>query len=232
MPQKTDFNSKDIALLCIDVQKVYDKDELDGKFEPWVAWQFKEVGQRATQVLNACREKGYNIIHLALCLDEHTTHPYDELDEEGKPIYSVKGTLGGEIIDSMKPQEGEIYIEKQRWSGFYGTNLDIVLKKHGIKHLIVVGGFTDACVLHTVYDAWERDYKITIVKDAMTAGSEGAHKAAVLTMANWVLGCDVFTTEELVKALRGEEYKAWFYETSHTLLYDCKNIDELYNKLG
>ncbi|MDO4542645.1 MAG: isochorismatase family cysteine hydrolase, partial [Bacillota bacterium] len=211
MEKIPDFNKDSIALLCIDVQKVYDISDDKAKYEDWGAWNFKKVGENATRVLNACRQKGYPIIHAALCLDEHTIHPYDEVDENQQPIYSVKGTPGAEIIDSMKPLPGEIYMEKQRFSAFFQTNLDLLLRKLRIDHIIMVGGFTDACLLLSAYDAWARDYTITFVKDAITAGSEGAHKAGMIMLANWIYGCSIFETEEFEKALNNEKYSAWFW---------------------
>jgi nicotinamidase-related amidase len=231
MKKIPDFDKERIVFISIDIQKVYDVDSDDDCYEEWAAWKFKETGEKATMVLKACREKGYPIIHACFALDEHTVHPFDELDENKQPIYSVKGTRGAEIIDSMTPLPGEYVMEKQRFSAFFQTNLDLLLRKLKAEHLIMVGGFTDACFLLSVYDAWARDYTISIVKDAATAGSEGAHKAAMLIMANWIYGCSIFEAEEIVKAIKGQEYSAWFWEESHAFPFTCHNIDELYNKL-
>jgi nicotinamidase-related amidase len=131
----------------------------------------------------------------------------------------------------MTPLPKEAVVEKSRYSGFYGTNLDNMLRSRGIEHLIMLGGFTDACLLETVYGAWSRNYTISLVKDASTAGSEGAHKAAVLTMANWVWGISIFDTDEMVKAIKGQPYQAWFWERSHAFPYTTSDIDTLYNQL-
>ena len=228
-----DFQNDKIAFISVDIQKVYDVEIMgqEGASAGWGAWIFKEAGRQATKVLNACREKGYPIIHLAYVVDDFTAHPLEERGKNGALLYSVKGTVGAEIIDSMKPLPGELVIEKSRDSGFYETNLDLVLRNLGVKHLIMVGGFSDACFLTTGYDAWSRNYTVSIVKDAVTAGSDGAHKAAVLTMANWMWGTSVFTADEMVKAVKGQPYSAWFWERSHAFPYTTKNIDELYEQL-
>ncbi len=228
-----DFEKGRIALVSVDVQKVYDAEIMGQGADPddWGAWRFKEAGQNAAQVLAACRRRGYPVFHLAYVLDDLNAHPLDERDEAGRLMYSVRGTLGAEIIDAMAPRPGEAVVEKSRYSGFYGTDLDNMLRSRGIEHLIMLGGFTDACLLETVYGAWSRNYSISLVKDASTAGSEGAHKAAVLTMANWVWGISIFETREMVEAIDGRPYRAWFWERSHALPYTTANIDELYNQL-
>ena len=228
-----DFNSKKIAFVSVDIQKVYDLEimDQDGSAPDWGAWIFREAGKQATKVLQACREKGYPIIHLAYVVDDFTAHPLEERDENGKLMYSVKGTTGAEIIDSMTPLPGEVVVEKNRYSGFYETNLDNILRNLGVEHLIMVGGFSDACFLETVYGAWSRNYTISVVKDAVTAGSDGAHKAAIITIANWIWGSSVFLADEMIKAIKGQPYSAWFWERSHALPYTTKNIDELYNQL-
>jgi len=227
------FNHDKIAFISVDIQKVYDVEIMkrDGAAADWGAWKFKEAGRQATKVLNACREKGYTIIHLTLLVDDFTAHPLEERDEKGQLIYSVKGTVGSEIIDSMKPWPGELVIEKNRTSGFYETNLDNVLRNLGIKHLILVGGFSDACFLTTAYDAWSRNYTLSIVKDAVTAGSDGAHKAAILTLANWTWGTSIFLADEMIKAIKGLPYSAWFWERSQAFPYTTSNIDEMYEQL-
>ena len=228
-----DFQSGKIAFVAVDIQKVYDAEAMGHAHEAdsWGAWKFKEVGRNATEVLLACRDKAYPIIHLQLMVDDFTAHPLEERDDDGRLLYSVKGTMGAEIIDSMKPMPGEVVIEKNRDSGFYQTNLDNILRSKGIEHLILVGGFTDACFLTTAYDAWSRNYTFSIVKDAVTAGSEGAHKSAILTLANWTWGTSVFETKEMIKAIKGEPYQAWFWEQSHQFPYTTQNIDEMYDLL-
>lgn len=219
--------------MAVDVQKICDSKAMGHTHEAngWSAWNFEEASQNAAQLLLACREKGFLIIHLQLVIDNFTAHPLEERGDDGRLLYSVKGSLGAEIIDSMKPLADEVVIEKNRNSGFYETNLDNVLRSRGIEHLILVGGFTDACFLATAYDAWSRNYTLSIVKDAVTAGSEGAHKAAILSLANWTWGSSIFETGEMIKAIKGEAYQAWFWDHSHQFPYTTKNIDEMYERL-
>lgn len=229
MKKVPDFDRDRIAMVCVDMQNEYGSDG----YSPWAAWHWDEVGKNAAKVLNACREKGYPIVHLKVARDPDGVmcHPFDVRDENGKAVYSVKGTHRGDFIPSMQPLPGEFVVEKQRFSGFYETNLNLIL--HGLKaeHLIMVGGFTDSCFLTTIYDAFTRGYTTSVIKDATTAGSEGAHKASILTIANWIYGGSIFTADEMVKAIRGEPYRAWFWETSNTMPFTTKDIDAYYDSI-
>jgi biuret amidohydrolase len=199
----------------------------------WQGHNWDHTVSCSKKVLQACREKGYPIVHVLVAKDENgiMCHPYDVKDINGKPIYSVKGTRNGEIMDELKPIKDEIVVEKQRFSAFYQTNLDLILQGLKAEHLIMMGVFTDACFLTSVYDAFFRGYTISIVKDACTAGTEAAHKTSILDMANWIYGCSIFEATELTKAINGENYHAWFWEKANSMPYQLDNIGEMYDRL-
>jgi ureidoacrylate peracid hydrolase len=71
-------------------------------------------------------------------------------------------------VDELKPQPDDINIYKTRFSGFYQTDLDSMLKKLGVKYLIVTGVTTSICVDSTVRDAMFRDYLCILLKDCMS----------------------------------------------------------------
>ncbi|MEM2943626.1 MAG: isochorismatase family cysteine hydrolase [Methanomassiliicoccales archaeon] len=86
--------------------------------------------------------------------------------------HAMKGTAGSEIIPDLKVKEGDHVIEKTTYSSFFNTNLDEVLKKHGIKEVVIVGVTTDICVRHTAADAFFRGYKIVIPKECVQTISD------------------------------------------------------------
>ncbi len=227
MRKVPDFAKERIVLVIIDMQ--YES----GSQGYWQGYNWDQTVSCSAKVLEACRQKGYPVVHVLAAKDENGVmcHPYDVRDGNGKPVYSVKGTRNGEIVDELKPIEGEMVVEKQRFSAFYQTNLDLILQGLNPEHLIMMGVFTEACFLTSVYDAFARGYTISIVKDACTAGTEAAHKTSVLDMANWIYGCSVFEAAELVKAIRGEKYRAWFWEKADSMQYRLDNISKMYDKL-
>jgi ureidoacrylate peracid hydrolase len=72
---------------------------------------------------------------------------------------------GTDIVDELTPMEGEPVIYKTRFSAFYRTELDELLKSGETKHLIVTGCTTSICVESTIRDAFYRDYHCVLLED-------------------------------------------------------------------
>ncbi len=134
---------------------------------------------------------------------------HEPLDEFGKPIFYLEGDEAIEIIEQVAPQEGDLLIDKYRWSGFHQTSLDLMLKSMGIEHLIIGGFVTDGCVMTSVFDGYFNNYEISLVEDMCGATSEGVHMSSVMIMANWVYGIEIFQTKEIIKKLSGDQYRSW-----------------------
>ena len=75
-------------------------------------------------------------------------------------------------VPELKPMDGDTVLYKARYSGFYGTSLDEVLREGGIQQLIVVGATTSVCVESTVRDAMFRDYHCLVVADTTAEPSQ------------------------------------------------------------
>src|SRR4029077_17352940 len=70
----------------------------------------------------------------------------------------IRGTWNTDIVEALKPEPGDIALHKTRFSGFYQTDLDSILKGLGARSLIVTGCTTSICVESTIRDAMFRDY--------------------------------------------------------------------------
>ena len=81
------------------------------------------------------------------------------------PPHSVKGTEGAQIFENLKPQEGDMVIEKKTYSGFFKTELDEKLKELGVTNLTITGCVTNICIMYTASDAVLRGYKVTVPRD-------------------------------------------------------------------
>jgi len=111
------------------------------------------------------------------------------------------GTWGGGIRSEFKPQPGDV-VAQEHWcsSGFANTDLDLLLKKHGIDKLIVIGLIAHTCVESTVRFAAELGYEVTVVKDATADYSdEHMHAALVTNLPSYASA--IATTDEVVEAL-------------------------------
>lgn len=100
--------------------------------------------------------------HLPLRPGEETTAP------DGTPSrILIRDTWNTEIIDELIPAPGDTVIYKHRYSGFFETSLDDLLRCSGAETLIFVGATTSVCVESTVRDAMFRDYHCLLVEDCM-----------------------------------------------------------------
>src|SRR6266446_5305399 len=77
----------------------------------------------------------------------------------------VRDTWNTDIVAELKPQADDIVMYKTRFSGFYQTELDSILKRMGMKHLIITGCTTSVCVDSTIRDAMFRDYQPVLLAD-------------------------------------------------------------------
>ena len=112
------------------------------------------------------------------------------------------GTWDFEIVPDLAPLPGDVVIVKSRYSGFYGTSLDSVLRSRGVRNLLLVGIASNVCVESTIRDAYFLEYWAVMVADAtMPAGSAAIQEATeynVRTFFGWVAN-----SEDLVTLLRG-----------------------------
>ncbi|WP_342641169.1 cysteine hydrolase family protein [Rhodoligotrophos ferricapiens] len=102
----------------------------------------------------------------------------------------VRGEPGSEIIAEAAPLPGEIVVDKSANGAFTHTDLEIILRARGIRHLIVCGITSDCCVHCTIREANDRGFQCLMVEDACGSGDEEAHRAAVymMTVEGGVLG--------------------------------------------
>jgi nicotinamidase-related amidase len=158
------------------------------------------------QLLTVARKTGVRVFYAM----HHRYRPGDyeswkHIAPIQKPAWSRKtfeyGTWGGEFRTEFAPGPGDI-VAQEHWcsSGFANTDLDFLLKRHGIQKLIIAGLIAHTCVESTVRFAVELGYDVTLVKDATADYSEEFMHAAVVTnLPNYASA--VVTTEEVVESL-------------------------------
>lgn len=183
----------------------------------------QKVISPTAKVLAAAREAGLKIIYLKMGYHEDLSdlgseespnrlrhlqifHVGDTITAPNgsKSRILIRDTWGTDIVPQLKPQGGDIVIYKTRFSGFYQTDLDSILKQLGKKYLIIAGCTTSICVESTVRDAMFRDYSPVVLEDC-TADPIGYglprsnHEASILTFQalGWVSSSD-----EFIKAIK------------------------------
>lgn len=102
----------------------------------------------------------------------------------------AKGGWDYQLVDELVPQPGDIVLPKPRYSGFFNTPLDSLLRSRGIRHLVFTGIATNVCVESTLRDGFFLEYFGVVLADAThQAGPEFAQKAALFnieTFFGWV----------------------------------------------
>lgn len=114
------------------------------------------------------------------------------------PVHCVEGTAGVELIDGLVTHKDDYLVVKRRYSGFYCTDLELLLRSLGVDTVVVTGIMTDGCVLMTSLDAHARDFYLRVVSDATATVTEEDHQAALRILSHTQPGV-VVTSEEAVK---------------------------------
>jgi len=81
--------------------------------------------------------------------------------------HAIRGSEGAEIIEELKPRSGDYVVHKRRFSGFYGTDLDLYLRELGVESVILVGGQTHTSIRYTAVDAYQLRYRPMILRDCV-----------------------------------------------------------------
>ncbi len=192
-----------------------------------------EVVTKAKSLIKECRKLNIPIIYTRHInrSDKVGLSNGEQLKEDGTPLFYSSNTDNIEIFDEIAPKRDDIVIDKYRWSSFHDTSLDIFLKSLGAEHLIIGGFVTDCCVMTSVFDGYFKNYQVNLVKDMCATTNEGAHMASILIMANWVYDLKIYNTDQLIKKLNDQPYRAWTSPGPDTLKFTPENMRETFKKL-
>jgi len=102
-------------------------------------------------------------------------------------------------VRQLVPRASDYFIIKPQFSGFYATNLPVLLPKLGVSRLILCGVAADICVLFTAADAHMRDYALWVPEDVVASTSDARHRAALEIMRE-SMGAKVASTDQLSAA--------------------------------
>lgn len=186
------------ALIVIDIQKSAFMDTYDNGIPHMPG--YRDNMYRARKVIDAARAAAVPVIFFQ---EAHRPDMVDfgrELDgSEG--VHCVEGREGTDIAaEEMDFRPDDYFIRKRRYSCFFGTELEILLKGIGAKTLILVGGMTDVCVHYTFVDGHQHDYHCRVVEDAVGGTSPEAHRASLNAMEYLQTGA-VRSADAIVEAV-------------------------------
>jgi len=181
--------SKESALIVVDM--VVDFTQPKGLvFYP----QNREILPRIVRLIEICRQHDMLIVFMR--------HSYRK-DKPDKNLSTmrpncIEGT-GGDELDPMLHVDPvrDYVIRKRRYSAFFGTDLDLVLREHGIKNVIIVGTKTNVCIRSTVTDAYNLYYNTIVVSDCVATNDETINRIHLDDISRYF--GTVITTEELIE---------------------------------
>jgi nicotinamidase-related amidase len=179
---------------------------------PVVAGTEEQIIEVNRRFFERCRDEGIPIIHQLTKyrdVEEIRSNPFwrtraDGPDATRKNVerHNIEGSPGCEIIPELLDTERDWVVDtKKRYNCFVGTDLDFVLRKHGINTVLLTGVNTNSCVLSTATSACSRDYAVFVVEDCVDSmdGPE-IHEAALACVRaafGWVM-----TSDEVIGALQ------------------------------
>lgn len=157
------IDPKKTAVMVIDMQNDFVKPGA-----PLYVHMGYEFSESLARFLDKCRELGMLIIYTKNVLradgrDRGKAGEFCQPIKDGLAL--IDGTPGGEIFDVVAPKEDDVVIKKQKYSSFYGTNLDNILSNCGIDTLVITGVCTEACCFSTARDAGYRNFNIAFLSD-------------------------------------------------------------------
>ncbi|MDU4435325.1 MAG: pyrimidine utilization protein B, partial [Pluralibacter gergoviae] len=197
-PEAIDFSPTQSALIVVDMQNAYASEGGYLDLAGFDVSATRPVIERINVAVKAARDAGMTIIWFQNGWDPQ----YVEAGGPGSPNYhksnalktmrrrpELAGTLlakGGwdyQLVDALKPQPGDIVLPKPRYSGFFNTPLDSILRSRGIRHLVFTGIATNVCVESTLRDGFFLEYFGIVLEDAThQAGPAFAQQAALFNI--------------------------------------------------
>ena len=124
-------------------------------------------------------------------------HREDDVEFKIWPKHCVMNTAGAEIIDELEPNPDDYYVKKRRYSAFFGTDLDLLLRELEVKRLYVCGVATNICVLHSAGDAVLRGYDVTVIRDCTKALSDYEYEYGLKHMES-VFNAKIVESKDLI----------------------------------
>ena len=143
--------------------------------------------------MREARKKGVYVIYAN---DAHIKGIDRELELWGD--HAIIGTEGAEVIPELAPQEGDFVIPKRRYSGFFGTDMHLLLTELGVDTVIMTGLHAHMCVRHTTADAYYWGYKIIVPTDATDSFTREDYEYGIQYLKD-IYGAKLTTVDELIK---------------------------------
>ncbi len=214
-PYDFEFEPRATALMVIDMQNDFLKPGGFGEFLGNDVSLLRRAIEPIRNVLSAVRGTEIKVIHtreghrpdLSDCPPSKLRRGRLKIrigDEGPMGRVLVRGQKGHEIIDELKPLEGEPVIDKPGKGSFYATDLHLILQNWGIKYLVITGVTTEVCVHTTVREANDRGYECLVLEDCVASYFPEFHEVGIkmIKAQGGIFGW-VSDSKRFIEAIRG-----------------------------
>ena len=114
----------------------------------------------------------------------------------GKPCSTEESPLGWKMPEEFEVLDGDTVLVKPRYSAFFNTNLDSILRRQGIDTVVVTGTTTPNCIRHTVFDSISLDYNTVVLDDCTSSVNEEVQRVNMLGMQT--IGAVIANAEDFI----------------------------------
>ncbi len=126
-----------------------------------------------------------------------------DVDRSRRALFAERPFLvdspGVDLVAGLSVQPGDYTVFKSRWSAFFGTDLDSLLRRLGVTRLYLCGVQTPNCIRTAACDANARDYECVVLSDATGSATQAVQDANIFDMGN--MGIEILTTGEAITAV-------------------------------
>ena len=149
---------------------------------------------KTAKLLDGARKAGVPVI---FCNDAHIKGVDHELKLWGD--HAIAGTKGAEVIPELKVCSKDYVVPKRRYSGFFHTDLDLLLHELGVDTVIMTGLHTHMCVRHTSADAYCLGYNVVFAKDATDCFTQQDYDYGIKYLVD-TYGAEITDVDSLLKS--------------------------------
>lgn len=147
------------------------------------------------ELLKAARERKVPVIYAN---DSHLKGVDKELKLWGD--HAIRGTEGAEVIPELKAEEGDYTVTKRRYSGFFQTDMQLLLSELGVDTVIITGLHAHLCCRHTTADAYSYGYNIVVPRETINAFTEEDYQYGLKYLKDYY-GAEICDLKDLIAKL-------------------------------
>jgi ureidoacrylate peracid hydrolase len=215
-PEPIEIDFSKTAVIVVDMQNAFVSRGGYWDLAGWDISSIQKIIKPCQKIISTAREKGIKVIYLQMgCSPDLSDIGGQDSPNRRKSrglaligqhpdlkdkLY-IYGSWGADIIEELAPEPDDIVIRKQKYDGFIGTNLDIILRTYAVKYLVFIGTATNICVESTLRHAFFLEYFPILIADAVSQLGPGITHEATIFNVQSIFGW-VTTSAKLLNAIR------------------------------